>query len=117
MSWARHTVTNAPQRPLRADDIPLDLIEQIGRSVVIAVGEKRSTWRRANLYAETARQTLGWRFASDRDREASTGLIVDAAEQGSLRLTPARPRRNTRRLHPCRGQQRVPAEALHGLLR
>ena len=73
---------------LRADDIPLDLVDQIGRSVVIAVGEKRSTWRRANLYAEAARQTLGWRFASARDREAITGLIVDAAEQGSLRLAP-----------------------------
>src|SRR5690606_13882491 len=37
---------------------------------------------------EADRQTLGWRFASARDREAITGLIVDAAEQGSLRLTP-----------------------------
>ncbi|MTB73124.1 relaxase domain-containing protein [Arsenicicoccus sp. MKL-02] len=87
-TWARNTLTNTPQRLLRADDIPLDLIEEVGRSVVIAVGEKRSTWRRANLYAETARQTLGWRFASARDREAITGLIVEAAEQGSMRLTP-----------------------------
>lgn len=87
-TWARNTFAKTPQRLLRADDIPLDLIEEVGRSVVIGVGEKRSTWRRANLYAEAARQTLGWRFASARDREAITGLIVDAAEQGSLRLTP-----------------------------
>lgn len=87
-TWAQTTLANAPQRLLRADDIPLDLVEEVGRSVVIAVGEKRSTWRRANLYAETSRQTLGWRFASTRDREAITGLIVEAAEQGSLRLTP-----------------------------
>lgn len=87
-TWAQNALANAPQRLLRADDIPLDLIEEVGRSVVIEVGANRSTWRRANLYAETARQTLGWRLATTRDREAITGLIVEAAEQGSLRLTP-----------------------------
>lgn len=75
-------------RQLRADDVPLDFIEEVGRRVVAAVGEKRSTWRRATLYAEAARQTLGWRFASTADREAVSGLVVDAAERGSLRLTP-----------------------------
>src|SRR5690606_25451207 len=60
----------------------------LGQSVVEAVGEKRSTWRRWNLMAEAARQTMGWRFASTRDREAITGLVVDAAEAASLRLTP-----------------------------
>ena len=39
---------------LRADDIPLDVIRDIGRSVVETVGEKRSTWRRWNLMAEAA---------------------------------------------------------------
>lgn len=34
------------QMLLRADDVPLDLIEQVGRSVVEVFGEKRSTWRR-----------------------------------------------------------------------
>lgn len=87
-TWAQNALANAPQRLLRADNIPFDLIEEVGRSVVIAVGEKRSTWRRANLYAETSRQILGWRFASASDREAITGLIVEAAEHGSLRLTP-----------------------------
>lgn len=31
---------------------------------------------------------MGWRFASIEDREAITGLVVDAAERASLRLTP-----------------------------
>lgn len=43
------------QMLLRADDVPLDLIEQVGRSVVEVFGEKRSTWRRWNLMAEAAR--------------------------------------------------------------
>ncbi|HEX2893286.1 MAG TPA: MobF family relaxase [Marmoricola sp.] len=81
-------LTARPRRLLRADDIPLDMIEEIGRDVVAAVGEKRATWRRANLHAEASRQTIGWRFATTTDREAVTGLVVDAAKRGSLRLTP-----------------------------
>lgn len=38
--------------------------------------------------AEAARQTTGYRFASTEDREAIVGLVVDAAESVSLRLTP-----------------------------
>ena len=52
------------------------------------VGEKRSTWTRWNLHAEASRQLMGWRFASIENREAITGLVVDAAECVSLRLTP-----------------------------
>ena len=64
---------------LRANDIPLDVIRELGQSVVEVVGEKRATWRRWNLYAEAARQTMGWRFASTTDREAIVGMVADAA--------------------------------------
>jgi len=72
VAWASQATTNPLRRLLRADDVPLDVIEEMGRTVVTAVGEKRSTWRRPNLYAEAARQTIGWRFASTTDREASS---------------------------------------------
>ncbi|MFC7620684.1 MobF family relaxase [Microlunatus sp. GCM10028923] len=86
--WAQ-LITGAPaQHALRADDVALDLIDDLGRGVVEVVGEKRSTWRRWNLMAEASRQTMGWRFATVRDREAVVGMIVEAAERGSLRLTP-----------------------------
>lgn len=87
--WAR-TLTSAPERTalLRADDVPLDTIADLGRSVVEVVGEKRSTWRRWNLHAEASRQLMGVRFATAEDREAITGMVTDAAEQASLRLTP-----------------------------
>ena len=88
VAWAREVTTNPARPTLRADDVPLDVIEKLGRTVVAVVGEKRATWRRPNLYAEAARQTLGWRFANTADREAISGMIVDAAEHGSLRLTP-----------------------------
>ena len=86
--WARSVTGGERQLLLRADDVPLELIGQMGRSVVEVVGEKRSTWRRWNLMAEAARQTMGWRFATVEDREAITAMVADAAEQASLRLTP-----------------------------
>ncbi|MFA5607274.1 MAG: MobF family relaxase [Leucobacter sp.] len=86
--WAQDVAVNPPAMLLRADDVPLDVIAEIGQTVVEVVGEKRSTWRRWNLHAEASRQLMGWRFASMVDREAITGLVVDAAENASLRLTP-----------------------------
>lgn len=86
--WAQEVAVNPPAMLLRADDVPLEVITEIGQAVVAVVGEKRSTWRRWNLHAEASRQLMGWRFASMVDREAITGLVVDAAENASLRLTP-----------------------------
>jgi conjugative relaxase-like TrwC/TraI family protein len=88
-TWATHIIAGRT-RPslLRADDLPLDLLENLGRTVVDVVGAKRSTWRRWNLHAEASRQLMDVRFASTTDREAVLGLIVDAAEHGSIRITP-----------------------------
>ncbi|MDS2172376.1 MobF family relaxase [Nesterenkonia sp. CL21] len=87
-TWARTMTDNDKPLQLRADDVPLDAIGELGASVVDVVGEKRSTWRRWNLMAEASRQTMGWRFATMRDRETVVGMIADAAEAVSLRLTP-----------------------------
>ncbi|WP_449280589.1 MobF family relaxase [Leucobacter sp.] len=86
--WARTATANGAPLLLRADDVPLDVIGSLGRSVVEAVGEKRTTWRRWNLTAEAARQTMPYRFATTQDREAVVGMVVHAAERASLRLTP-----------------------------
>ncbi|SDR65155.1 MobF family relaxase [Agrococcus carbonis] len=86
--WAREVTDNDKPMLLRADDVPLDVISELGRTVVAVVGEKRSTWRRWNLMAEASRQTMGWRFATMQDREAIVAMIADAAELVSLRLTP-----------------------------
>ena len=59
-----------------------------GEVFLAAVAEKRTTWSHWNLTAEVARQTMGWRFAATEDREAIAGMIADAAEQASIRLTP-----------------------------
>src|SRR5690606_23147194 len=73
-AWARTLTATAEQTALlRADDVPLDTITDLGQSLVAAVGEKRSTWRRWNLHSEASRQLMGVRFASAADREAITG--------------------------------------------
>ncbi|GAA1370076.1 conjugative relaxase-like TrwC/TraI family protein [Brevibacterium luteolum] len=87
-TWARGVMDNDKPLLLRADDVPLDAIGELGQTVVGVVGEKRSTWLRWNLMAEASRQTMGWRFATMHDREAIVAMIADAAEQASLRLTP-----------------------------
>jgi hypothetical protein len=89
--WARQVIADAAgRRPglLRADDITPDLVDQLGGSVVAAVGDKRATWRRWNLHAEATRQTMHWRFATLADREAVLDLIADAAERASTPITP-----------------------------
>lgn len=87
-SWASRSTSNELPSVLRADDVPLELIAELGASVVTVVGEKRSTWRRWNLHAEASRQTMSWRFANAQDREAIVGMVTDAAQSASLRLTP-----------------------------
>jgi len=87
-NWAHTAITKLAPAGLRADDIPLAHVGALGSAVMIAVSEKRSTWRHWNLVAEAARQTMGFRFVSASDREAVIGLVVDAAEGASLRLTP-----------------------------
>lgn len=91
--WARQITGQLGARPqpaglLRADDIPLDVAGQVADAVVESVSEKRSTWRHWNLWAEASRQTMGWRFQSADDREHVVGLIVAAAKDRSVMLTP-----------------------------
>lgn len=88
-AWVATVLSESEGRAvLRADEVPLDRVAELGGAVVAAVGEKQSTWRRWNLHAEASRQTMGWRFSCTQDREAIVGMITDAAESASLRLTP-----------------------------
>jgi hypothetical protein len=88
-AWAEHLLAAGEPSPLiRAKDVTLEDIASVGQAVVERVQGKRSTWRRWNLQAEAARQTMGLRFAATTDRETLVGLIADAAEAASLRLTP-----------------------------
>nr|WP_267884913.1 MobF family relaxase [Jiangella alkaliphila] len=88
-AWAKDLLTAGNGRAVfRADDFPRDELEQLAAAVLVRVGDRRRTWRRWNLHAEASRQLMHLRFATTSDREAVVGLVVDAAEQASLRLTP-----------------------------
>lgn len=78
----------APAGLLRSDDVPVGVVRDLALTVVDVVGEKRSTWRHWNLWAEASRQTMGWRFASADDREAVIDRLVTEAKAQSLCLTP-----------------------------
>jgi conjugative relaxase-like TrwC/TraI family protein len=80
--------STSPAPMLRAEDVPREAIDEIGLSVMTAVSEKRATWRHWNLAAEAARQLAQHRFVSAAERVAVIGLVVDAAEQVCLRITP-----------------------------
>ncbi|POH68141.1 conjugal transfer protein [Cryobacterium sp. TMN-39-2] len=86
--WASAAFATSLAPVLRAEDMAREAINEIGTRVMTAVSEKRATWRHWNLAAEAARQLAQHRFASASDREAVIGLVVDAAERASLRITP-----------------------------
>lgn len=86
--WARAACSDQSPTLLRAEDMPLEAINMLGESTMMAVSEKRATWRHWNLAAEASRQLMQHRFASALDREAVVGLVVDAAERASLQITP-----------------------------
>ncbi len=87
-AWASTVIDRQAPAVLRADDVTGEVAADLAGRVVAVVGERRSTWRRWNLMAEAARQTMGWRFDTVQDREAVLTQITDAAERGSVRLTP-----------------------------
>ncbi|WP_340697228.1 AAA family ATPase [Cellulosimicrobium funkei] len=86
--WARRLTAGPPARTLTFDRVPPDTIAEVGARVVAAVGEKRSTWRHWNLWAEASRQTMGWRLATATDRERLVAAVVASAEAESVRITP-----------------------------
>ncbi|MDA8298183.1 MAG: relaxase domain-containing protein [Actinomycetota bacterium] len=88
-TWADHLLaTSNGTVVVRAEDVGRDELVALAQAVVEQVQEKRSTWGRWNLSAEASRQTMGLRFPTVEDREAVVGIITDAAEAASLRLTP-----------------------------
>lgn len=107
-TWAT-TLTSSDVLPATAqtDDVPLDVVEQIRQAVTLVVGEKRSTWTRRNLHEEASRQLIGLRFVSTTNRKAITGIVVDAAEQTAIRLTPSKLAVSPVQFHRAVGSSRL----------
>ncbi|WP_345188800.1 MobF family relaxase [Microbacterium panaciterrae] len=88
-TWAQYLLDRgASEARLRADDLGLERIEDLASVVLMSVANRRATWGRFNLHAETMRQIMGVRFATTDDRIRVLDQIVAHAEAESLRLTP-----------------------------
>lgn len=88
-TWAQHLLDRgATEARLRADDLAPEQIEDLASVVLMEVANRRATWGRWNLHAETMRQIMGVRFATSDDRLQVLDQIVAHAEVESLRLTP-----------------------------
>ena len=88
-TWAQHLLDRgASEARLRVDDLGLEQIEDLASVVLMEVANRRATWGRWNLHAETMRQIMGVRFATTDDRIRVLDQIVAHAEAESLRLTP-----------------------------
>ncbi|WP_437584290.1 MobF family relaxase [Paramicrobacterium sp. CJ85] len=88
-TWAQHLLhRGATDARLRADDLAPEQIEDLASVVLMEVANRRATWGRWNLHAETMRQIMGIRFATTGDRLQVLDQIVAHAEAESLRLTP-----------------------------
>lgn len=87
-TWARGITPARTPTFQCPENITRTLVEGLGARVVAEVGQKRTTWRHWNLWAEASRQTMGWRFASAADRETIVARVVAAAERDSVTLSP-----------------------------
>ena len=89
-TWAQHLLERgAAEALLRADDLGLEQLDDLATVVLMTVANRRATWGRWNVHAETARQLMGVRFATTDDRLAVFDQVVSRVETESLRLTPA----------------------------
>lgn len=88
-TWAQHLLDRgATEARLRADDLGLEQLDDLATVVLMSVANRRATWGRWNLHAETMRQIMGVRFATTDDRIRVLDQIIAHAEAESLRLTP-----------------------------
>lgn len=72
-------VHNSHTRPLRRCDVPVQVIDDLAGLVLDGVRERRSTWTRWNLAAETLRVTKPLIAATTGDRLAILDAVTDAA--------------------------------------
>nr|WP_238355056.1 MobF family relaxase [Kribbella sandramycini] len=85
----QRSLAHDEQRPLALTDLSAETVDAYGAATVLTLQNKRATWNRWNLLAETARHTRLLRFISPDERFAALQAIVQAAELHSISLTTA----------------------------
>lgn len=72
----------------RAADFPPDMASRLARTTLSEVADKRATFTRGNVLAETHRQLSGIRFATAQDRITAADAITAAALTVALPIGP-----------------------------
>ena len=88
VAWVA-TLTDRNDLPLlQAADLSEDMLQDVARTALEAVSGKRSTFTRANVFAEALRQIQGVRFADAADRVTVAERVVDLGMAAAVCLTP-----------------------------
>jgi conjugative relaxase-like TrwC/TraI family protein len=87
-SWVNQLAGRHQQRLLTAADLGEGILADAATLVLAKVAEKRATFTRANLVAETHRQFHGVRFATPGDRINVAERTATLAADRAVRLTP-----------------------------
>ncbi|WP_315092884.1 MobF family relaxase [uncultured Cellulomonas sp.] len=74
--------------PLHAARIPSAVVDRVAQVVLAGVMERRSTWTRWNVLAESARVTRGFVMASPSDRFALLDAVTTAALRDAISTAP-----------------------------
>lgn len=87
-SWVARLAARNTQPLLAASDIDDAILRDAATLVLDKVADKRATFTRANLLAETLRQLHGVRFATPTDRIAVAEKTATYAAERAVMLTP-----------------------------
>lgn len=89
--WVAALAGRHTQRLLTAGDLEDGMLRDLAGVVIQTVADKRATFTRANLLAETSRQLAGVRFATATDRVSVTEHVATLATAVAVRLTAPEP--------------------------
>ena len=87
-SWVESLTKASPPRLVSAADLEERLLRDVAAVVLAKVADKRATFTRANLLAETLRELHGLRFATPADRVAVAEKTATYAAGRAVMLTP-----------------------------
>jgi conjugative relaxase-like TrwC/TraI family protein len=111
--WITAVADHDEVRVLQAGDVTEGMLDDAATAVLIALGDKRATYRRDNLVDEAQRILAGVRFATPADRITVGERIADLAIAKSLDLTPASVVHTPQRYLRADGTSRLRARHLY----
>ncbi len=87
-TWVARLTSRTPPRLLTATDLADGMLRDLATVVLTKVADKRATFTRANLIAQTLRELHGVRFATPADRAAIAEQTATYAAGRAVMLTP-----------------------------